>query len=100
MSIGDRVRQLRQKQGMSAAQLASVSAVSGKAIEQLESGATKSPTFENGLRLARAFGVSPYWLAFGKGAAARDLLAEIDDLRQRVEVLERRRRNSPNDGSR
>lgn len=77
---------------MTPTQLARAADVTPGAINLLENGKTGMPSFDTGLLLARALGVSPYYLAFGDDPrASRDLLGEIDDLRARIEALEQRK---------
>ncbi len=54
------------------------------AIRKIESGDTKSVTFENGLKLARVLGVDPMFLAFGDSQP----VTAGDDLSERVAKLE------------
>jgi XRE family transcriptional regulator of biofilm formation len=63
MTVGERVKELRLKRGMTPVALAAAAGVTDSAILQLEQGLTKQPSFVNGLKIARALGVSPDELA-------------------------------------
>lgn len=61
--IGARLRELREERGWTVAELARESGVDRNSISQVESGASKAPSFPNGVRLARALQVSVEYLA-------------------------------------
>lgn len=58
MSLGDRIRKLREERGMSSPALASASGVSRAYLWQLETGGKTQPSFEILEKLARALGVA------------------------------------------
>lgn len=62
-TIGERLKRIREEQGMTAARLGALSGVGEGAVYKIERGDSKSPSFSTGLRLAKALGVSPYDLA-------------------------------------
>jgi transcriptional regulator with XRE-family HTH domain len=64
-NLGDRVRRLREDQGITIAALTATCRVSEGAIRQVETGAVKSPSLLLALRLSKALGVQPYWLGTG-----------------------------------
>lgn len=66
-NLAERLRELRQTQGMSRAALAVCSGVAVGAIQHIETG-NASPGIDTVERLAIALGVSPAWLAFGPAA--------------------------------
>lgn len=66
MTIGDRVKELRERRRLNPTELAGLVGVTDSAISQLEAGITKAPSFSTGVRLARALGVSPWEIAFGE----------------------------------
>lgn len=63
-----RLKQARDKAGLTQAQLASVSGISRVSISQWESESTKAYDAAALLKIARALNVSPYWLMFGDQA--------------------------------
>ena len=63
-----RLKQARDKAGITQAQLASVSGISRVSISQWESESTKAYDAAALLKIARALNVSPYWLMFGDQA--------------------------------
>lgn len=65
-TIGDRVKEIRQRRGITQKELASSSGVSQQMISKLESG--KSTETAGIVQLARALRVAPDWLADGTGA--------------------------------
>jgi len=67
MYVGDRLRQARIDAGLNQSQLARKAGVTPSAISQIESGASKRPSSDNLLPLAKALGVTPEWLISGKG---------------------------------
>ena len=68
-TIGTRVREARQKRGMSRADLARAAGLSGGAVSRIESG-ERSPGAETLARLARALGVELDYLMGGRQPAA------------------------------
>jgi transcriptional regulator with XRE-family HTH domain len=84
---------------MTPSALAHAVGVTEGAIRQMESGQTKSASFVVGLKLARVFEVTPWYLATGEdteapAAAASDgaLVALIEQLTLQVHALDRRLR--------
>jgi transcriptional regulator with XRE-family HTH domain len=59
MNLGDRIRQLREKCGLTQGQLATGSAVSQGYLSQLENGEVKNPSAAVLLRVAEAMQVNP-----------------------------------------
>ena len=66
-SIGDRLRDERELQGLKKTELASRVSMTSAGIGQIESGTTKSPTPENLYKIADALGLNARWLTSGKG---------------------------------
>ena len=64
----DRLRRLRSAKGLDVGELARRVGVTEGAIRQMESGQTKSASFQVGVRLARVLGVDPGYLAAGEEA--------------------------------
>ena len=65
-TLGDRIRQLRESRNLSQDQLGSAIGISGAAIAQWETGATKNPRPDHILRCCAYFGADPYWVVFGR----------------------------------
>ena len=65
-TMGERIRGLRESRSLSQDQLGEIVGVSGAAISQWESGATKNIRPENFLRFCAHFGVDPYWVVWGE----------------------------------
>jgi len=63
MSLGDRIRQLREKRGMSQAGLARTLGASNMAINLLENGTTRAPHIDRLIAIAALFNVSIDYLA-------------------------------------
>ena len=63
MIVGERIRQLREKQGMSQAALARTLGASNMAINLLENGATRAPHINRLIAIADILGVSLDYLA-------------------------------------
>lgn len=57
--IGTNIRRERLRRGMSATELAGRAGVSESAIRKVEAGTSKQPSFEVGVRIAEALGVTP-----------------------------------------
>ncbi|MDP9150991.1 MAG: helix-turn-helix domain-containing protein [Myxococcota bacterium] len=89
--FGVRLRELRAAKGVSASELAYRVGVTEGAIRSMESGATKSPSFGVGLKIAAVLGVDAWRLATG---AETPLVMtdpiERDAVRTRFDDLERR----------
>lgn len=64
-TMGDRIRDLREGRKLTQEQMGVLVGVSGAAISQWESGATKGIRPENFLRFCAYFQVDPYWVVFG-----------------------------------
>lgn len=84
-SFGDRLRRLRTERGLSLSELGYMVGVSEGAIRQMESGQTKSASFQVGIKLAKVLGVDAGYLALGDRAG---------NLTERVAGLEDRQRRS------
>lgn len=80
-SIGERIRLLRQAKKLTPGQLALKCEIGENALRKIENGESKAPSFVTGVRLARALGVDPWYLAFGEEGGA------IQVERDRVEAL-------------
>lgn len=78
-NVGARVREARESRNLSLADLARTSGVDRSAISQIEVGTSKAPSFANGVRLARALGVSAAYLAGVEREAPADLTVQLDD---------------------
>jgi transcriptional regulator with XRE-family HTH domain len=92
VTIGERVKELRERKGMTPAQLAAKAGVTDGAITQIEAGETKDPRFSTGLRIARALDASPFWLAFGMRRGDIEPTAENELLLEairRIEAIEK-----------
>lgn len=62
--MGQRVRRLRERHGWTISDLAKMVGVAPSTVGGIENGAI--PTLWNGLGIAEAFGVSPFYIGFGK----------------------------------
>lgn len=90
-NVGQRIKRLRESRGLSAAQLARLASTTVNAIFKIEGGYTKAPEFVAGLRMARALGVDPWYLAFGEGTQdAPGASALMTPAEERLGALERR----------
>lgn len=65
LTMGERIRGLRESRSLSQDQLGEIVGVSGAAISQWESGTTRNLRPENFLRFCAYFGVDPYWVVWG-----------------------------------
>ena len=65
-TMGERIRSLREGQGLSQDQMGDIVGISGAAISQWESGATRNIRPENFLRFCAHFRVDPYWVVWGE----------------------------------
>lgn len=95
----DRLRALRTRRRLTPSALAHAVGVTEGSIRQMESGQTKSASFLVGLKLARLFEVTPWYLATGDDAEAAPvvspdgaLVALIEQLTLQVHALDRRLR--------
>jgi transcriptional regulator with XRE-family HTH domain len=66
--VGVRLRHARKLRGLTQQELEKASGVPQSAISEVETGESKSPSGTNLVSLAQSLGVSPQWLAHGKGA--------------------------------
>lgn len=66
VTVKARVKLYRERAGLSRAELAAKARVSEGAIEAIEGGKTKEPSFTTGLLIAHALGVSAWELNFGE----------------------------------
>lgn len=90
LSIGARLKILRRARGLTAMELAKRAGVSEDAVRKVESGRSKQPSFETGVRMAQALGIDAAELALGKSTTpGNDLLARaIQTLRnQKTELI-------------
>lgn len=77
-SLGERVRHMREQNGISQARLAEMAGTSQQAIQQIESGKTERPRFLH--EIAQALGVTADWLRTGKdGPVATQTIRQIAD---------------------
>lgn len=65
-TIGERIREARNRAGVTQPVLAEMVGVSASAVSQWESGSTKGLKPDNLFRVADALRVSPRWLAVGR----------------------------------
>lgn len=93
----DRLRTLRTRRRLTPSALAHAVGVTEGAIRQMESGQTKKPSFETGVKLAHVLGVTPAYLATGredpleKEQLSTDQALGLEErLATRIGVLERR----------
>lgn len=72
--IGERIRALRTRAGMSVGALAVKVGIGENAMRKIENGESKAPSFVTGVRIADALAADAWFLAFGKerGHGARD----------------------------
>jgi transcriptional regulator with XRE-family HTH domain len=91
-TFGDRLARLRSERGLSVAELARAVKSSEAAIRHLQSGESKGPYLNVGVRLAHALGVTTSYLAFGHDgdpdeAESRSLATVIEEQeRQALEI--------------
>jgi transcriptional regulator with XRE-family HTH domain len=78
-TMGQRVRRLRERQGWTVQNLASLIGAVPSTVRRIEKGAT--PTFPHGLGLAEAFGVPPEYIVWGKVTPPAERIAERERLR-------------------
>jgi transcriptional regulator with XRE-family HTH domain len=64
-TMGNRIRTLRESRTLSQEDMGKIIGISGAAVSQWESGATKGIRPENFLRFCAYFSVDPYWVVFG-----------------------------------
>lgn len=64
-TMGDRIRGLREGRGLTQDQMGEIVGISGAAISQWESGATRNFRPENFLRFCAYFRVDPFWVVWG-----------------------------------
>ncbi len=73
MSLADRIKEARTRAGLTQVALAKKCGIAGPSLHGLESGKSKSMRQSTLLRMAKALGQSPEWLAFGNGPQAVSL---------------------------
>lgn len=79
-TIGDRIAWLRLQRRKTRTALGAEVGLGEAAVRQIETGGSKQPTFQNGVRIARALGVSPDYLAFGVDSAPeREEIGRLKD---------------------
>lgn len=76
--LQDRLREAREKHGLSARALAKEAGVSAGYVGLIESGAKKNITAETAIKLATALGVSVQWLLTGDLPPSGTLPADAD----------------------
>lgn len=87
MNLGDRIRQLRDKQGLTQGQLAIRSSVSQGYLSQLENGEVKNPSAAVLLRVAQAMRIDPDELFEAAGySTGRTLRRIYEDYESTVDV--------------
>src|SRR5947209_3341204 len=104
-TFGERLRTLRSRRQLTPSALAHAVGVTEGAIRQMESGQTKSASFQVGLKLAQVLGVTAWFLATGRdnpetespspdrsAAQLERLSLQITAIDRRVKALEARRR--------
>lgn len=84
-TFGERLRRLRTAKGLTMTQLGYKVGVTEGAIRQMESGQSKSASFQVGVRLAQVLGVGPTYLALGEGPMQP--AAETEGSSQNAETL-------------
>lgn len=67
MSLADRIKGARVRAGLNQVQLAKKCGIAPPSLSNLESGKSKSMRQTTLLRMAKAVGQAPEWLAFGNG---------------------------------
>jgi len=72
MTLADRIKAARIGAGLSQLALAQKCGIAGPSLHNLESGRSKSMRQATLLRMAKAVGQSPEWLAFGTGEATEN----------------------------
>ena len=87
MSLGDRLKQAREKAGLSPTELASRAQVTTSAISQIESGLTKNIRLGNFFRMVHALHCDPEWLATGKHSGVKEDSADYSALAPRQAEL-------------
>lgn len=66
MSMGDRIKQLRDQKGYTLEEVAKAIGVSAQALSQWEKGQVKGIRPENFLNFCAFYGADPYYVVFGK----------------------------------
>lgn len=85
LSLGERIIEARQKQGMTKAELARKASLSSAAIGFLESGSSKSIAGENLFPISDALNVSARWLITGRQPKPID--GAVPSIQEREEVV-------------
>jgi transcriptional regulator with XRE-family HTH domain len=96
-TIGRRIARAREVRGLSRPELALRLGLSAQAVEAVETGKTKQPSFKNGLLYARALGVTPEFLAgltdemvLTEPSVSRlptDLRLLVEDMRKQIHIV-------------
>lgn len=81
-TLGERIKSLRTRRGLTGAQLAARIGIGENAVFKLESGTSAEPKFFVGLKIARALGVTPDELAFGKAGPGEPNSPQSDTERE------------------
>jgi transcriptional regulator with XRE-family HTH domain len=79
MSIGDRIRGLREARGWSGAELARRVGIKGPSLWEIEAGETKSLRADTLMRLARVLATNPYFLWTGVGSPVAPIDPNVDE---------------------
>ena len=86
MTIGERMRKLRNQRGLSQNQLAKLAGVAQPTVCRLEKGASKTLNADNALRIAGALRVSVDLLVNDREPAPQDYLGYDNDAREIIET--------------
>ena len=84
-TFAERLKRLRNEQGLTVAALAAVAQVAEGTIRHLEGGTIASPSLTLGIRLADALHVEVRFLAIGEGSRAAD---RFDAIERRLDEIE------------
>lgn len=76
-SVGDRIKFLRERRGISQPELARKAGISQPSMYNIESGKTKSPSAINLMQIAAILEVSPWWLLIGDSAPESAEIADV-----------------------
>jgi transcriptional regulator with XRE-family HTH domain len=79
-TVGDRLRESREGQGMPIRTLAEACGISEGMVRKIEGDDVKNPSLIVGLRIAKALDVDPYWLATGQEDSLNGRVARLERL--------------------
>lgn len=65
-TVGDRMRQIRKKRGLTLEAVGKIMGISASALSQIESGSTKDVKLPGFLKFCAYFAEDPYYVVFGK----------------------------------